>query len=55
MYRTALETHLPYPLLALTVPAPFYGAYFIRRLQQKRRGIQPRKSRRRKEKKPFIQ
>lgn len=50
MYRTALETHLPYPLLALTVPAPFYGVYFIRQLRQKRRGIQPRQSRRRKEK-----
>ena len=50
MYRTALETHPPYPLLALTVPALFYDVYFIKRLRQKRRGIQPRQSRRRKEK-----
>lgn len=50
MYRTALETHLPYPLLALMVLALFYGIYFTKQLRQKRRGIQARQIGRRKEK-----
>lgn len=50
MYRTALETHLPYPLLALMVLALFYGIYFTKQLRQKRRGIQTRQIGRRKEK-----
>ena len=50
MYQTALETHLPYPLLALMVLALFYGIHFTKQLRQKCRGIQTRQIGRRKEK-----
>lgn len=45
-----LEELLPYPVLALTVLALFYGIYFTKMLLQKRRGIRTRQIGRRKEK-----
>ena len=45
-----LETSLDYRLCALLALAVFYGVYFAKMLAQKRRGIQTRQIRRRKEK-----
>ena len=50
MMKLSLEEHFPYALLALIVLAVFYGIYFGKVLVQKRRGIQTRQIRRRKEK-----
>ncbi len=46
----SFEGLLPYPCMALSVLAVFYGIYFVKMLIQKRHGIQTRQIGRRKEK-----
>lgn len=48
--KISLEEHMPYPILALSVLAFFYGIYFSKMLIQRRHGIRTRQIGRRKEK-----
>ena len=47
--KLPLEASLPYPILALSVLAVFYGIYLIKQWRQKRRGIRTMQIGRRKE------
>ena len=47
--KLPLEASLPYPILALSVLAVFYGIYLIKQWRQKRRGIRTLQIGRRKE------